>query len=122
MNITNKIGWAAFLVAIATLNLSAAEATVSSVSSQPNKASKTTVEARLERIANVLKTKETQLPQTESHPLNLELAVGWGNARGSGFVNTRGPGWGNVSGGGGFVNVIPWRNGWGDGGSFINRR
>jgi rSAM-associated Gly-rich repeat protein len=119
MNITNKIGWAAFLVAIATLNLSAAEATVSS---QPNQVSKPTVEARLERIVNVLKTRETQLPQTESHPLNLELAVGWGNTRGSGFVNTRGPGWGNVRGGGGFVNVNPWRNGWGDGGSFINRR
>lgn len=70
----------------------------------------------------ILNTRETQLPRTESHSLNLELAVGWGNARGSGFVNTCGSGWGNVSGGGGFVNVNPCYNGWGDGGSFINCR
>lgn len=45
---------------------------------------------------------------------------GWGNGSRGTFVNTRGPGWANGTGGGSFVNVNPWRNGWGDGGSFWN--
>ena len=116
MKINTPISWTAFLLALSTLNLAAVAPTQAAVEAPP--VTDISLEDRLSRIAEVLRMREQHLPQ----PNPNELA-GWANGRGGGgFVNTRGPGWGNVSGGGSFVNSSPFRNGWSDGGSFLNRR
>lgn len=133
MKMTTPLSWTAFLLTLATLNGAVVAALESPV---PPPQTRPSLEERLTRIASVLKMRDEQLPK----PQNSELAGGWGNTSGGGgfantrgpgwgnvsggggFVNTRGPGWGNVSGGGGFVNASPFRNGWSDRGSFLNRR
>ncbi|MGL5033421.1 MAG: GrrA/OscA1 family cyclophane-containing rSAM-modified RiPP [Microcystaceae cyanobacterium] len=120
MKITTKIGWTAFLVTLATFNLSSSEASVLPPTNQP---SNSTLESRLARIVSILKTKESQLPQ-KNNLLNPELAGGFANrSGGGGFANrSGGGGFVNLGGGGGFANASPWRNGWSDGGGFLNRR
>jgi rSAM-associated Gly-rich repeat protein len=136
MKITTPLSWTAFLLTLAAWN-GTAMAAMESSGIATSEIHPVSLEDRLTRIAEVLKMKEEQRP----NPYPPELAGGWGNGRGGGggfvntrgpgwgnvsggggFVNTRGPGWGNVSGGGGFVNASPFRNGWSDGGSFLNRR
>ncbi|MFM7189590.1 MAG: GrrA/OscA1 family cyclophane-containing rSAM-modified RiPP [Microcystaceae cyanobacterium] len=150
MNITAPISWTAFLLTLSTLNLAAVATPQTPVETRT--AANISLEDRLTRIASALKMREQQRPQPNPNELagwangrsgggfantrgpgwgNTSggggfvntRGPGWGNTSGGGgFVNTRGPGWGNVSGGGGFVNTSPFRNGWSDGGSFLNRR
>ncbi len=148
MELSPKLGWASFILAVAALaatgtsSLAGNSAPESPVLANP-------LEARLSRIAAELKQKAAELPvelttsdlsEANQHMLlargfgNVNNRGAWVNNRGGGWrnnvggwrnggggwVNTRGPGW--VNGGGGtFANWNnPWRNGWGDGGSFWN--
>jgi rSAM-associated Gly-rich repeat protein len=123
---SNQLGWTAFLVAIASVASSSAEAAVvdNDVSSQSG-----TIESRIARIHSTISNK---VDSDSTNPLGSispspeippQVAIGWGNGRGGGtFVNLGRGGWGNGSGGGGWGNVNPWRNGWGDRGGFYNRR
>lgn len=108
-----QIGWTAFLISLATLSLAPTEA----------QAAGGTVEARLARLSATLQAQASQLPDPNPSSSKADfLSAGWANGGGGrGFVNTRRGGWGDGTGGRGFVNVNPWRNGWADGGGFLNR-
>ena len=119
MNFSTRMSWAAFLVTLAALPLSAPESADAMETMPP--VQPVSVGDRLARISSTLQTKAEQLPQESQLPKDA-LALGWGNGRGGGtFVNAGRGGWGNRSGGGGFANLNPWRNGWGDGGGWVNR-
>ncbi|MGL5033420.1 MAG: GrrA/OscA1 family cyclophane-containing rSAM-modified RiPP [Microcystaceae cyanobacterium] len=126
MNLSSKIGWAAFMVALSSFNVSTAAATTQATSTLSatvqETSSNSSVGDRLSRISSALKSKASQLPETEKSLIpDNEVALGWANGGGGrGFANVRRGGWGNGFGGG-FANVNPWRNGWGDGGGFLNR-
>jgi rSAM-associated Gly-rich repeat protein len=109
-----QMGWTAFLVSLATLCATSAEAAVS-----PAHVPGPTpvIESRIAHIHSVLKT------QSQSSKTPIEMAGGWGNGGGGrGFANAQGGGgWANGAGSRGFVNVNPWRNGWADAGGFLNR-
>ncbi|MBJ7899466.1 MAG: rSAM-associated Gly-rich repeat protein [Cyanobacteria bacterium RI_101] len=105
------LGWTALLITLSTLT--GAE-TGQAAPAQADLAT------RLERLGTVLRSKAQQLP-TDTGGAG-ELLAGWANGGGGrGFANARRGGWGDGSGGRGFVNVNPWRNGWADGGGFVNR-
>ncbi len=108
-----QMGWTAFLVALSTLSTVSVDA-----ASIPLNSSKSAIEGRIARINSALKT------QTGNVDAPLDLLAVWGNgAGGRGFANARGGGgWVNAAGGGGFANANPWRNGWADGGGFVNTR
>lgn len=134
MKITTTTGLIGFLLALSTLNVPEASATVT-----PEPETTQTIDARLAAITEALKTK-TQFATSESLlslPAGMAeemmmAAIGWGNGRGgvawgnsgNGFRNG---GWGNGGfrnggwGNGGFRNN-GWGNGWRDGGGFINFR
>ncbi|BAQ66837.1 hypothetical protein [Geminocystis sp. NIES-3709] len=89
------------------------------------------IEARLNRISEVLKIGEKDLPENVENYPNSEILLGgfingnrgWRNGgwrNGGGFFNNRGGGgFLNDRGGGAFLN----NRGWGDGGfGFLNRR
>ncbi len=136
MNFSNKMGWMAFLIALSSL-----PANPTSAASIENNAP-LTIENRLTRLSSSFKEKAAQLPENPQNLAN-EIALettegaankgfanarggggGWRNSGGGGFGNARGGGGGfvNTGGGGGFVNSgSGWRNGWSDGGTFINR-
>lgn len=110
MNLSTKMGWAAFLVALSAFQLPSAEAKGWEIPSSQTPTQETTltsVNDRLARISATLKAKASQLPEAQANLPEDAIALGWGNIRG----------------GGGFVNVNRpvWRNGWGDGGGFVNR-
>jgi rSAM-associated Gly-rich repeat protein len=136
MTVNNRSTWMGFVLALATL----------SSLPQASQAAETTLagsglEARLAQINSALLQRARTLPTENTIPqpnhdvvagfANRSGGGGFGNARGGGgFANTGGGGFGNARGGGGFVNasggggfgnVNPWRNGWGDGGGFVNR-
>ncbi|MEB3189639.1 MAG: GrrA/OscA1 family cyclophane-containing rSAM-modified RiPP [Snowella sp.] len=118
MNLSTKMGWAAFLVALSAFQLPPAEAKNYDLQASQNATQETSpanvnrsqtgsVQDRLNRISSTLKAKASQLPGTESQIPSDAIALGWGNLRGGGsFVN---------------LNRPAWRNGWGDGGGFLNR-
>lgn len=119
----NNLSWLGFLITLSSLSL-----TSPSLAVNPNIKSgdvKENIESRLNRISEVLKTREENLPINIKNSLSPEILArgfinggsGWGN--GGGFVNNRGGGgFVNTGGGGGFIN----NRGWGDGGGFLNRR
>jgi len=101
LKISTKTGLVGFFLALSALNIPTANATVKTPVS-------TTIESRLSRITETIKERENQLQVKPEVPQPGEKIAGaWGNG-GGGFVNR---------GGGG-----NWRNGWGDGGRFINSR
>ena len=105
MNIKTQMGWAGFLVALSAFNLPVDAAIAPSVlPTTTTQSSQTSIEGRLSRISSTLKAKESQLPENSEQPMTGDLALGWLNGGGGGFLNRR-----------------PWRNGWGDGGGFFNR-
>ena len=128
MQLSTKSSWVGFLLALSTLNIPTANAT-ENIPLQP------TVENRINRITATIKQKEEQL-QNSSDVEPDRIALGWGDGKNRGWVDTRrGRGWGDgrnrnwVNGnrvnwkdghGGSFANVNPWRNGWGDLGGFYN--
>ena len=103
------MGWASFLIALSAFNLPVDAAIAPDPSLAPTAQTQSSIENRLIRISATLKSKESQLPdQASETPVGNLLALGWVNGRGGGgFVNRN-------SGGG-------WRNGWRDGGGFLNR-
>ncbi|MDV3002130.1 MAG: hypothetical protein N5P05_003736 [Chroococcopsis gigantea SAG 12.99] len=105
MNISSRIGLVGFILTISTITgVKSAQATDSQ--------SPLSIEARLNRLTNVINERSNMLPDSTPSPV-LELSV-WANTRGGSWVN---------AGGGGFINSRPaWRNGWSDGGSFFNSR
>lgn len=115
-----QLGWTAFLVAIAGVTSTSAQAvTIENSSSGENP----TIEARLARIQSTIKNTAPELVDSQLPETPIKTAIGWGNGRGGGtFVDLGRGGWGNGRGGGGFGNINPWRNGWGDRGGFYNRR
>jgi len=114
LKISTKTGLVGFFLALSALNIPAANATVKTTDSA---ILSTTIESRLSRITETLKQRENQLPKTSEAPQPGEqIARGaWGNGGGRG-------GWINRGGGGSWGNGGSWRNGWGDGGRFINSR
>jgi rSAM-associated Gly-rich repeat protein len=119
VQIKTKTGWVGFLIAIAALNVSVADAAPSHTVIS---ATSSNLESRLSRIAASLKERQSQLSESEPSQPDGEIALGWADGRGGrGFVNTRRGGWGDGYRGG-FANLNPWRNGWRDGGGFYNYR
>ncbi|MGD1806698.1 GrrA/OscA1 family cyclophane-containing rSAM-modified RiPP [Dapis sp. BLCC M126] len=130
MKISTRSSWVGFLLALSTLNIPIANAI-------ENNSLQLTVENRLNRITAAIKQKEEQL-QNSSDFEPERIALGWGDGKNRGWVDTRrGRGWGDGKNrgwvnarrggwkdgkGGSFANVNPWRNGWGDRGGFYNRR
>ena len=114
-----QLGWTSFLVAIASLAPPNAQAAVT-----PEVAAPSSVEARLNRLQSALQQNnqsKTANPNSATEQPE-SVALGWGNGAGRrGFVNSRRGGWGDGYRGG-FGNINPWRNGWRDGGGFLNRR
>lgn len=118
MDITTRTSLVGFLLAVSALSLPAAAANspTSEIATTPQ-----TVESRLSRLTEAIRERTQQLPEASAFTSD-EIAFGWGDGRGRrGWVNTRGGGWVN-SNRGGFANRNPWRNGWGDRGSFFNSR
>jgi rSAM-associated Gly-rich repeat protein len=111
VNISNKTGLVGFLLALSAFGVNTT-AQAASDNSNP-------IEARLNRLSSAVRERVNQLPEGTADP-SLQ-ALGWGDGRGRGWVNSRVGGWGDGRGGG-FVNARPWRNGWSDGGSFFNSR
>ncbi len=129
--------WAAFVLAVATLQNvpAAAVQTPQTPETQPQTNS---LESRMSRIQARLLAKASQVPNSEASFVgtgwgeggaeaaggfgNVRGGGGFGNARGGGgFANNRGGGgFVNTVGGGGFANATPWRNAWTDGGGFVN--
>ena len=98
------------------------------ISSLPNASQATEItaglEARLASINAALQQRASQLPVETNFPKpGNDVVAGFANrSGGGGFGNARGGGgFVNRGGGGGFANVNPWRNGWSDGGGFVNR-
>lgn len=117
-----QLGWTAFIVAIASVTATPAQA-FNTDTVQTQAETSNTIEARLARIQSTIKTTTADLADGQLPEAPLETAIGWGNGRGGGtFVNTGRGGWGNGRGGGSFGNINPWRNGWGDRGGFYDRR
>lgn len=104
MKIVMKAGLVGFLLTLATLDGSTAAAAISLSVPQANGQN---IEGRLNRITAAICDRESRLPEA---PLSLKgklVALGWADG-----------------GRGGWVNVNPWRNwrnGWRDGGGFLNR-
>lgn len=129
MEIKTATSFVGFLVALAALQGPAIAAIDVPVDIQPNESAAlpsnppeavpSAIDQRLARLTAALKERATQLPESTLSPEEQQIAV-WANGRGGAWVNTRRGGWGDRSGGGGFVNVNPWRNGWGDRGGFFN--
>lgn len=102
---------------LSSLSIPNASATVQS-SPESNKSQ--AIESRLARLASTIQERANQLP--ESSQPDSQVAIGWlDGGRRRGFVNSRRGGWGDGYRGG-FVNYNPWRNGWRDGGGFLNYR
>lgn len=136
MEIKTATSFVGFLVALATLNGSAIaavdvpqnESTVSPQSAEsPTRfpaLTSSSIDHRLARLTAALRERAAQLPESAaspeaSSPEDLMIA-GWANGRGGAWVNTGRGGWADGRGNRGFVNVNPWRNGWGDRGGFFN--
>ena len=112
MKINTRTSLVGFLLALSTLNVATATA---STQDGGIKQQGQTIEARLNHLTAAIKARETQLQDSAKPGQDQLIAQGFANRRGGGgFANRRG--------GGGFVNVNPWRNGWGDGGGFLNFR
>ncbi len=111
MNIHTRSGLVGFLLALAALNAPSATAATQAEEIQPPIQ---TIEGRLNRLTDTIRDRETQLDITTPE-LDQLIAGGFANRRGGG-------GFANARGGGGFLNSNPWRNGWRDGGGFLNRR
>lgn len=116
-------GIVGFLMALAALGQSTANASSASPTPEP-----INVEDRLNRITEILKDREGQLQNSlEVMPPELDLIARgvWGNGRGGAWGNG-GARFANSHGAGGFVNARPgggWVNGgWRDGGRFYNYR
>jgi len=116
----NNLSWLGFLITLSSFSL-----TSPSLAVNPNIKSSENIENRLNRISEVLKAREGNLPIEIKNSLSEEILVrsfinggsGWRN--GAGFLNNRGGGgFINTGGGSGFFN----NRGWGDGGGFLNRR
>ena len=95
MNLSTKMGWAAFLVALSAFQLPPAEAKNCDVQASQNATQETSpanvsgsqtgsVQDRLTRISSTLKAKASQLPEAESQIPSDAIAIGWGNLRGGG--------------------------------------
>jgi rSAM-associated Gly-rich repeat protein len=119
----NNLTWLGFLITLSSLCV-----THKSLAVNPDIRFgdvKENIENRLNRISEVLKAREGNLPTDIKNALSQEVLVGrfinggsgWRN--GGSFLNNRGGGgFINSAGGGGFLN----NRGWGDGGGFLNRR
>uniref|UniRef100_B8HSH8 RSAM-associated Gly-rich repeat protein n=1 Tax=Cyanothece sp. (strain PCC 7425 / ATCC 29141) TaxID=395961 RepID=B8HSH8_CYAP4 len=129
MNITTYTGLVGFLLALATLNTSLAQAAPPSSTSS--------IAARLDRLTAVIKEREAasglDRPELEQRLAGFAngsggrgavtgpAGRGWADGNnGRGWGNAGVGGWGNGASGGGFVNVNPWRNTWVNGGGFYN--
>jgi len=115
VNITTHTGLVGFFLALSTLQISGAVAATSPTGGTP--ATPHAIESRLSRLTEVIRQRETLLPQDVNTSTELLLArSAWGNGGGGGFANRLGPGGFVNGGGGGFVNGGGWRNG----GGFLN--
>ena len=101
MHINNRSTWMGFVIALATIS-SLPPASQAAESPVPSSG----LEARLANLNTALLQRASTLPTENSVPRPGTDVV-------AGFANR--------GGGGGFVNVNPWRNGWSDGGGFVNR-
>lgn len=113
MDITTRTSLVSFLLLLAALNVPDAAATTTPVA-QP------TIEARLTRLSATMQERINQLPDSVLTP-DQRIALGWGDGRGRDWVNGRGGGGWADGYRGDWVDGRNWRNGWPDGGGFLNR-
>ena len=104
----SKITWISFIVTLATLNFPL-KTEAHQAESVPTETPQM-LESRLTRIANTLKERETQIPESSSLKKTLEIAGGWLKGRRGSFADGRR---------GSFLNR---RRRWRDYGGFLNRR
>ena len=105
MQITTRVSFVGFLLAVSALNVSTANATTQ----QPRSAQTSpTIESRLSRITDAMKEREIEQPEASERQAGEQTTAQWLNAPvGGGFLNRR---WGdggrfyNHRGGGGFLN------------------
>jgi len=129
MDINNRSSWMGFVIALTALGSLASAGQATEV---PGASSG--LEARLANLNTALLQRASTLATENSVPRpGPDVVAGFANRSGGGGFANRGGGGGfanrsggggsfnNVRGGGGFVNVNPWRNGWADGGGFVNR-
>jgi rSAM-associated Gly-rich repeat protein len=102
LNITSKTSLVGFLLALSALSSSGATAATTESAQTP---SPSTIDGRLTKLTNALRVRAEQLPESNKEIPDQLIAGAWLNG-----------------GGGGFVNANPWRNGWRDGGGFLNYR
>lgn len=140
MQIESKTSLVGFLLALSTFTVvQEAKAINQSADNLPIVATND-IESRLSRLTNIMKLRADNItPNDHNSNLPGELANrgAWGNGRGRGWVNTNRGGWGDGRGrdwvngnrggwgdgrGSGWINGNNWRNGWRDGGSFVNFR
>ena len=78
------------------------------------------IEDRISRLSIELQGRSQQLPADVRPQIEASLlAQGFANGDGRDWVNGRRRDWADGSGGD-FYNVNRWRNGWSDGGGFVN--
>ena len=105
MQITTRVSFVGFLLAVSALNVSTANATTQ----QPTSAQTSpTIESRLSRITDAMKEREIEQPEASERSAGDQIARGFANGRRGGWVNGRRGGFGNRR--------------WGDGGRFYNYR
>ncbi len=118
MKITTTAGLVGFLLALSTINLSKAEATVQN-STNPSHSS---IESRLGRIAKVIREKENEAEGSlDSNIEDLYIAGGFANKSGAGGFANGGGGFANKSGAGGFANKSGAGGFANGGGGFANK-
>ena len=105
-----------FLLTLSALNAPATNAALQA-NTEPTQVS---IEERIANINANIKDREEKLSDSPAIESDPSIVAGWADRSGGGsWVNARRGGWADGHGGG-FVNRNPWRNGWGDGGSFWN--
>ena len=115
MQITTKITFVGFLLAVSTLTVSAAKA---KAKMPVNSDASSNIEYRLSRITKAIQQRGIETSNTLNTKTETSIARGFANRSGrGGFVNRGGGGFVNRSGGGGFLNRSPWINR----GGFYNR-
>ncbi|MGL5508074.1 MAG: GrrA/OscA1 family cyclophane-containing rSAM-modified RiPP [Microcoleaceae cyanobacterium] len=132
MNIDTKTSLVGFLLALSTLTVANQAQANSQIGAIANSNTNTSIEGRLQRLTNLMKDTADNLATDNNLPQPVSKLAAWGNGRGRGWANGGGGGnwrngggggsWSNGGGGGAWVNGNNWRNGWGDGGGFLNRR
>jgi rSAM-associated Gly-rich repeat protein len=116
----NRISYVGFLAALSMLTVAELPASAASPADQATAVEATnSIEGRISRLSKVLQERAQQLPTEATAGADNLIAIGFADGAGRGWTDTRRGGWADGHGGD-FLNRNPWRNGWSDGGGFVN--